>query len=95
MSSILGAGEFGQCAPTAADIKKRIARLETNFLTDNCQLVVLKLFECLFFVNIADKTGSVDHAGTEEPTVEVIAAVVVIADLFFVFDELARQMRFT
>lgn len=95
MSSILGAGKFRQCAPAAADVKKRIAGLETNFLTDNCQLVVLELFETLFFVNVADKTGSVDHAGTEEPTVEVIAPVVVVADLFFVFDELARQMRFT
>jgi hypothetical protein len=42
------------------------------------------LFEALFFVDVGDNAGRVDHAGTEEPAVEVVTAVVVVANLFFV-----------
>ena len=94
MSTILGAGEFGQCAPATADVEKGITGLEADFLTDDCQFVILELFESLFFVDVTNKTGGIDHAGAEEPAVEVVAAVVVVADLFFVFDELEPLIRF-
>jgi hypothetical protein len=40
-------------------------------------------------MDVGDYAGGVDHARTEEPAVEVITTVVVIADLFFVFGLLA------
>lgn len=84
LSAIVGRCELGKSTPTAAEIEHALASLEGNLLTDDGQLVVLELFKRLFLVDVRDDTGSVDHAGTEEPAVEVVTAVVVVADLLLV-----------
>lgn len=84
LSTVVGRSELGESAPTAAEIKHAVTGLETNLLADNGQLVVLQLLKGLFLVDVGDNTRSVDHARAEEPRVEVIAAVVVVADLLLV-----------
>ena len=85
LSSVVDTGEAREGAPTAADVEQRIALLETDLLTDNGELVVLDLLQRLLFLDIGDDAGRVDHAGTEEPAVEVVTAVVVVTALLLVF----------
>lgn len=82
--TVVGGSEFGKSAPPATNIEHSLALLKTDLLADNGKLVVLELFEAFLLVDVGDDTGGVDHARTEEPSVEVVASVVVVADLFFV-----------
>lgn len=84
MRAVLRAGVFGEGAPAAADVEEGFAGLESDFFADDGELVVLELFEGFFGVDVGDYAAGVDHAGAEEPAVEVVAAVIVVADLFFV-----------
>ena len=74
-----------ECAPAAANVKKCFPLLETNFLADHSHFVILKLFEAFFAVDVRDDTGCINHAWAEEPSVEIIATVIVISDLLFVY----------
>ena len=78
------AGEASQGTPAAADIKQGLALLETDLLADDGELVVLELLQRLLLVDVRDDTRGVDHAGAEEPAVEVVAAVVVVTNLLLV-----------
>lgn len=84
VGAVLRAGVFGEGAPAAADVEEGFAGAESDLLADDGELVVLELFEGFFGVDVGDDAAGVDHAGAEEPAVEVVAAVVVVADLFFV-----------
>lgn len=85
LCAIVYGGELCECAPSAANVEHFLARLQVDLLADNRHLVVLQLFQALFFVDIRDDARGVDHAGTEEPAVEVITTVIMVADLFFVW----------
>ena len=80
----VNAGELGKSSPSAANIEHSLAALEINLLADNGELVVLELLKGLLSVDVGDDARSVNHAWAEEPSVEVITAVVVVADLFLV-----------
>ena len=77
-------GVFGECAPSAPDVEERFTGLEPDLFADNRQLIVLELFEGFFDGGVGDQAGGVNHAWTKEPAVEVVTAVVMITDLFFV-----------
>lgn len=84
MSAVVSGGVLGEGSPSAAKIKDLVTGLDANLLTNDSQLVVLELLEALFLVDITDDTGGVNHAGTEEPSVEIITSIVVITDLLLV-----------
>lgn len=87
LGSIVLAGKTGECTPATSNIEHFLALLELNLFADNGQLVILKLLESLLLVGVGNDTGSVDHARTKEPAVEVIASVIVVSDLFFVYNK--------
>lgn len=84
LSTVVGRSELGESAPATAEVEHAITSLEGNLLADNGELVVLQLLEGLFLVDVGDDTRGVNHARAEEPGVEVVTAVVVVADLFLV-----------
>lgn len=87
MSTVVNRSVLGKSTPAATKIEDRVARLETNLLADHRKLVVLQLLERLFLVNVADQTGGISHAGTQEPSVEVVTSVVVVTDLLLIWTE--------
>lgn len=84
LCTIVGAGEAGKSTPAAANIQEGLALFETDLLAHNGQLVVLELLEALLLVDIRNDTRGVNHARTQEPSVEIITAVVVVTDLLLV-----------
>ena len=84
VGAVVDARIFGQRAPATADVEQRLSRLQTNLLTYDGEFVVLQLLEGFLVVDVRDDARGIDHAGAEEPGVEIVAAVVVVADLFFV-----------
>lgn len=84
VSAIVDRSVLGQGTPATAKVQNGVARLKTNLLANNGKLVVLELLKSLLFVDVTDQTGGVDHARTQEPSVEVVASVVVVADLFLI-----------
>jgi hypothetical protein len=81
---IVDRGELGKGSPATANIEQLLALLELDLLADNGELVVLELLKGLLLVDIGDNARGVDHAWAQEPAVEVIAAVVVVADLLLI-----------
>lgn len=77
-------GELGKSSPSAADVEHSLALLEIDLLADNGELVVLKLLKGLLLVDVGDDTRGVDHTWAKEPAVEVIASVVMVADLLLI-----------
>lgn len=65
-----------KCTPAASDIEIAILWLEFQFMANEGQLVVLQLFQSLLFRLVPDYARCVNHAGTEEPVVKVVAAVI-------------------
>lgn len=84
LSTVVDTGKAGKGTPAAADVEKALARLEVNLFAHNSQLVVLELLEGLLRFDVRDDTRGVNHAGTKEPAVEVITAVVMITNLLFI-----------
>lgn len=84
LDTIVDTGEAGEGTPAAADVEQSLAFLEVSLLANNGKLVILELLESLLLVGVRDDTGSVDHARAEEPGVEVITAVIVVADLLLI-----------
>lgn len=84
VGAVVGRGVLSKGSPAAAKIEDLVTGLNTNFLTNNGQLVVLELLKGLLLVDVTDDTGCVDHAWAKEPSVEVVTAVVVITDLFLI-----------
>lgn len=64
--------------------------MEADLFAHDGEFVVLELFEGLFGMDVADYARGVDHARAEEGGVEVVAAVVVVAYLFFVYVDLVN-----
>lgn len=85
MGAVINAGVFCKCPPSTANVEEGFTLLESYLLAYNAQLVVLQLLESLFFVDVRDYSGCVDHTRTEEPPIEVITTIVVVADLFLVW----------
>ena len=84
LSTVVGGSELGESTPAAAEVEHAITSLKSNLLADNGQLVVLQFLKGLFLVDVGDYTRSVDHARAEEPGVEVVTAVIVVADLLLI-----------
>jgi hypothetical protein len=84
MRAVVGACVAGQRPPSAPNIEQFVSMLQAHFLAYNIQFVVLELFESFFHCGVGDYAGCVDHAGPEEGSVEIVAAVVVVADLLFI-----------
>ena len=84
LSTVVGGSELGESTPATAKVEHAITSLKSNFLADNGQLVVLQFLKGLFLVDVGDYTRSVDHARAEEPGVEVVTAVIVVADLLLI-----------
>lgn len=84
MGAVVDRSEFGESTPAAADIEEGFTRFQGDFLADDAEFVVLELFEGFFLVDVGDYARGVDHAGAEEPAVEIVAAVIVVSDLFFI-----------
>ena len=78
-------GELGKSSPSAANVEHSLALLKIDLLADNGELIVLKLLKCLLLVDVGDDTRGVDHAWAKEPAVEVIASIVMVADLFLIW----------
>jgi hypothetical protein len=84
MGTEVDTGKLGKSSPSTANIEQLVARLETNLLADDSELVILELFEGLLLRGVRDDTRGVDHARAKEPPVEVITSVVVVTDLFLI-----------
>ena len=95
LGSEVDAGEASQGAPAAADIKQGLALLETDLLADDGELVVLELLQRLLLLDVRDDTRGVDHARAKEPTVEVVAAVVVVTNLLLIWKRQSATQVFT
>lgn len=84
LSTVVGRSELGEGTPATAEVEHAVTSLKGNLLADDGEFVVLQLLEGLFLVDFRDDTRGVDHARAEEPRVEVVTAVVVVADLLLV-----------
>lgn len=93
LSTIVNRSILSQSTPATTEIKDSVTGLNTDLFANNSQLVVLKFLESLFLVGVADDTGSVDHAGAQEPSVEVITAVVVVTNLLLIYRSSSKSAR--
>jgi len=84
MGTIVDGSKPCEGAPSAANVEHLLALLQANLFTNNGHFVVLELLKTLFLVDVGNDAGGVDHAWTEEPAVEVVTTVVVVAYLLFV-----------
>lgn len=84
VGTVVSGSVLGESAPATAKVKHLVAGLKVDLLTNHSQLVVLQLLQGLLLVDVTNDTGSVDHAGAKEPSVEVITSVVVVTDLLLV-----------
>lgn len=84
LSAIVNRSILGQSTPATTEIKDSVTGLNANLFADHSQLVVLQFLQSLFLVGVADDTGSVDHTGAQEPSVEVVTAVVVVTNLLLI-----------
>ena len=66
--------ESGKGTPSTSNVEQAIVGLEVEFLANHGQLVVLELFEGFLLFDVQNDARSIDHAGTKEPFVEVIAS---------------------
>ena len=67
-------GESSKGAPSTSNVEQTIVGLEVEFLANHGQLVVLELLEAFLLFNVQNDARGIDHAGTKEPFVEVIAS---------------------
>jgi hypothetical protein len=84
MGTIVFGSITGESSPTTTKIQHPFTRLQVDLLTDNLELIILKLLEGLLPGNVGDNSGSVDHAWAQKPSVKVITAVVVITNLLLI-----------
>lgn len=84
VAAVLRRGVSGKSTPSTSNIKNLLALLKGGLLANNSELVILELLEGLELVDVRNNTGSVDHSGTKEPSVEVITPVVVLSDLLLI-----------
>jgi len=84
LSAVVDAGEAGKSAPAAANIEHLLILLEVDLLANDSHLVVLELLKGFLLLNVRDDARGVDHARAEEPAIEVIAAVIVVAHLLLI-----------
>lgn len=84
MSTVVGASIFGKCTPATADIEHPVSGLQFNFLADDAEFIILDLLKGLLAVDVGDNPRRIDHARPKKPAVEVVATVIVVANLFFV-----------
>ena len=90
-AKVLGS-ETSERSPTTTEIQHPFTRLQADLAADGLELVVLKFLESLLLVGVRDKTGSVDHAWAQEPSVEVVTAVVVVTDLFLIYEAISTHV---
>jgi hypothetical protein len=97
IGSVVLGGVGDQRSPSTSNVEHPVALLQVEFLANHVELVVLELLEGLLLVDVGDDTGSVDHSGSQEPRVKVVASVVVVSDLVLVLalrvdDDLGDQV---
>ena len=83
--AVVGGRVLGERAPAAADVEHALAAAESDLLAHDAEFIVLQLLERLFLFDVGNDSGGVGHARAEKPAVEVVAAVVVVAHLLFVY----------
>lgn len=66
--------ESGKGTPSTSDVEQAIFRLEVEFLANHGQLVILELFKAFLLFDVQNDARGVDHAGTKEPFVKVVAS---------------------
>ena len=71
-------------SPSTSNVEQTVTLLESKLLADHVKLIVLQLLERLHLVDVGDHTGGVNHTGSKEPRVKVVASVVVVSDLVFI-----------
>lgn len=60
--------------PSTSNVQQAIVGLEVELLANYGQLVILELLKAFLFFDIQNNTRGINHAGAEEPLVEVIAS---------------------
>jgi hypothetical protein len=83
-STVVGASIFSKRTPATADIEHPLSGLQLNFLADDAEFIILDLLKRLLAVDVGDDARCIDHARPKKPAVEVVATVIVVANLFFV-----------
>ena len=78
VGAVRARGVARERSPAAADVEEPFAALQLQLLADEVHLVVLRLLQRL--AGVQEERRRVDHAVAEEPAVEVVAAIVVLAD---------------
>ena len=73
-AAVVLVSESGKSTPSAPNVEQAIVGLEVEFLANHGQLVVLELLKAFLLLDVQNDTRGIDHAGTEEPFVEVIAS---------------------
>ena len=68
-----------QRAPATADIQMLVPWLHLDVLTDGLELALLRCLQTLF--RVLEDSAGVHHGVTQEPIVEVVAAVVDVGDI--------------
>jgi len=66
--------EGSKSTPSASNVKQAIFRLEVEFLANHGQLVVLESLKVFLLFDVQNDARGVNHTGTEEPSVEIIAS---------------------
>lgn len=84
LGAVVDTGKLGESTPATADIEHGLALLEVELFANDSHLVVLELLESFLLGRVRDNTAGVDHARAKEPSVVVVAAVVVGTDLLHV-----------
>lgn len=84
-------GKLSQSTPATSDIKHALILLQINLLAYDGKLVILKFFKSFLLVDVGDNTGGVNHTWAEEPSIEIIASIIVISDLLLIFKNISRQ----
>ena len=72
-ASVVLVSESSESTPPTSNVEQAIVGLEVEFLANHGQLVVLELLKAFLLLDVQNDTRSIDHAGTEEPLVEIIA----------------------
>ena len=73
-AAVVPVSESGKGTPSTSNVEQTIVWLEVEFLTDHGKLVILELLKAFLLLDVQNNAGSVDHARTKEPSVEVVAS---------------------
>jgi len=84
LGSVVETCKFSESSPAATNVEQSLPFLKSQLLANHGHLVVLEFLKSLFPGGVRDDSAGVNHPGTEEICVVVVATVVVGADLLHV-----------